>query len=76
MENNNFGFEELELWKKVREFKNEVCKEARKFPPEEKFRLTDQSIRSVRSVNDLISEGTEGLPGPTRVITVFRQEDL
>lgn len=56
MENSNFGFEELELWKKVREFKNEVCKEARKFPPEEKFRLTDQTIRSVRSVNDLISE--------------------
>ena len=37
MENNNFGFEELELWKKVREFKNEVCNEAKKFPPEKKI---------------------------------------
>lgn len=52
-----FGFEQLELWRKIREFKNDVCKEARKFPPEEKFRLTDQLIRSSRSINDLISEG-------------------
>ncbi len=52
-----FGFEELELWKKVREFKKEVCKETRKFPPEEKFRLTDQLIRSSRSINALVSEG-------------------
>ena len=36
-----FGFEELELWKKVRDFKNEIIVEARKFPNEEKFRLTD-----------------------------------
>ena len=52
-----FGFENLELWKKVREFKNEVSKEARKWPPEEKFRLTDQIIRSSRSINALLSEG-------------------
>ncbi|MEK7225627.1 MAG: four helix bundle protein, partial [Bacteroidota bacterium] len=56
-ENNHFGFEELELWKKVREFKKEVSNEARGFPPEEKFRLTDQTIRSSRSINALISEG-------------------
>jgi len=52
-----FGFEQLELWKKVREFKNEISKEARKWPPEEKFRLTDQIIRSSRSINALLSEG-------------------
>jgi len=52
-----FGFEQLELWKKVREFKNEVSKEARKWPAEEKFRLTDQVIRSSRSINTLLSEG-------------------
>jgi four helix bundle protein len=57
MNDTTFGFEELELWKKVREFKNEVCKEARKFPPEEKYRLTDQLIRSSRSINALITEG-------------------
>lgn len=57
MSNENFGFEELELWKNVREFKKEVCKEVRGFPPEEKFRLTDQTIRSSSSINALISEG-------------------
>lgn len=56
-ENIHFGFEELELWKKVREFKKEVIKEARGFPAEEKFRLTDQTIRSSRSINALITEG-------------------
>jgi four helix bundle protein len=56
-ENSLFGFEELELWKKVRELKKEVSKEARGFPAEEKFRLTDQTIRSSRSINALISEG-------------------
>ncbi|MDZ4807609.1 MAG: four helix bundle protein [Bacteroidota bacterium] len=55
-ESNQFGFETLALSKKVREFKNEVSK-ARKLPPEEKFRLTDQLIRSSRSINALISEG-------------------
>jgi len=44
-----FGFENLELWKKAREFKNEVAKEARTWPAEEKFKLTDQVIRSSRN---------------------------
>jgi four helix bundle protein len=53
----NFGFEELELWKKVRVFKLEVCKTAKQFPVEEKYKLTDQVIRSARSINALIAEG-------------------
>ncbi len=57
MGNENFGFEELELWKKAREFKIEVRKISKLFPAEEKFRLTDQAIRSSRSINALISEG-------------------
>jgi four helix bundle protein len=57
MEDLSFGFEHLEVWKKAREFKKEVCIEARKFPADERFRLTDQLIRSMRSVNALISEG-------------------
>lgn len=57
MEDVSFGFEHLEVWKKAREFKKEVCTEARRFPAEERFRLTDQLIRSMRSVNALISEG-------------------
>ena len=52
-----FGFENLELWKKVREFKNEVSKEARKWPSEEKFKLIDQIVRSSRSINALLAEG-------------------
>ena len=38
MENTDFGFEHLELWKKARELKKEIIKEARSFPAEEKFR--------------------------------------
>jgi len=57
MEENKFGFEDLELWKKVREFKNEVYNETKIFPPEEKFRLTDHVIRSSRAINALIAEG-------------------
>ena len=53
----NFGFEELELWKKAREFKNHIRKLAKQFPAEEKFRLTDQISRSSRSINALITEG-------------------
>ena len=57
MNNINFGFEELEDWKKTRQFKNEIRKLTKTFPPEEKFRLTDQLIRSSRSINAVISEG-------------------
>ena len=52
-----FGFDQLELWKKVREFKKEVSEEAKKWPAEEKFKLTDQAIRSSRSINALLAEG-------------------
>src|SRR5436190_16228420 len=38
-------------------FKNEISAEARKWPTEEKFRLTDQAIRSSRSINALLAEG-------------------
>ena len=57
MEEIKFGFEQLELWKKAREFKNEVANEARKWPAEEKFKLIDQVIRSSRSINALLAEG-------------------
>lgn len=57
MENIIFGFEELELWKKARLFKSEIRVLTKTFPAEEKFKLTDQLIRSTRSINALISEG-------------------
>ncbi|MEO6733108.1 MAG: four helix bundle protein [Ferruginibacter sp.] len=57
MENNNFGFEEPELWKKSWEFKKNVLLLTKQFPSDEKFRLADQAIRSSRSINALITEG-------------------
>src|SRR6187455_3091403 len=57
MNNNSFGFEELDLWKKDRTFKNETRKLTMQFPSEEKFRLTDQTIRNSRAINALITEG-------------------
>ncbi|MEO7047028.1 MAG: four helix bundle protein [Ferruginibacter sp.] len=52
-----FGSEELDLWKKARSFKIEVAKLVIQFPPEEKYKLTDQTKRSVCSINALIAEG-------------------
>ena len=57
MNTENFGFEELDLWKKIRSFKIAICKLADQFPAGEKFKLTDQIKRSVRSVNANIAEG-------------------
>lgn len=57
MNDPNFGFEELELWKIVRRFKNNIQELTKQFPNEERFRLTDQIIRSSRSINALIVEG-------------------
>ena len=51
------SFEELEVWKAAREFKNEISKIVKHFPGEEKFRLVDQIIRASRSVTNNISEG-------------------
>ena len=51
------GFTELEVWKKTRVFKNEIKELTKSFPAEEKFRLTDQMIRSSRGINATIAEG-------------------
>jgi four helix bundle protein len=51
------GFEELEVWKKSRALKLEIRELVHSFPPEEKYRLTDQLIRSTRSVCTQIAEG-------------------
>ena len=51
------SFTELEVWKKARELKNEIKELTYGFPPEEKFKLTDQLIRSSRSVTASIAEG-------------------
>jgi four helix bundle protein len=51
------SFEELIVWKKTREFKNDLFQLVKTFPQEEKYRLTDQLIRSSRSINAQIAEG-------------------
>jgi four helix bundle protein len=51
------GFEELEVWKKAREVKKEIFEHVKTFPSAEKFRLTDQLVRSIRSVPNQIAEG-------------------
>ena len=50
------SFEDLEVWKKAREFKKEIALLVRSFPSVEKFRLVDQLIRSSRSINPQIAE--------------------
>ncbi len=51
------NFTELVVWRKSRELKNELFELCKTFPSDEKFRLTDQIIRSSRSVNATIVEG-------------------
>ena len=51
------SFEELDVWKKARQLKKDIFNLIKGFPGEEKYRLTDQLIRSSRSVNTQIAEG-------------------
>ena len=41
------SFEELDVWKKARELKNEIFQLVKTFPAEEKYRLIDQIVRSL-----------------------------
>jgi four helix bundle protein len=51
------SFEDLEVWKFSRKLRNEIQNLVLRFPTEEKFRLTDQIIRSSRSITANIAEG-------------------
>ena len=61
------SFTELEVWKKMRLLKIKIETLAKTFPTEEKFRLTDQVIRSSRGVNSAISEGHGRYTFPDRI---------
>ena len=50
-------FEDLEVWKIGRELRISISKMIKTFSHEEKFRLSDQIIRSSRSVTANIAEG-------------------
>jgi four helix bundle protein len=51
------SFEDLEVWKISREIRISISSLIKTFPPEEKYRLTDQMIRCSRSVTNNIAEG-------------------
>ena len=61
------SFEELIVWKKSRQLKNEIFQLVKSFPNEEKYRLTDQLVRSSRSVNSQIAEGHGRRTFPDRI---------
>ena len=50
-------FYDLDVWKESRKFRLQIAVIAKKFPPEEKFKLTDQLLRSSRSITANIAEG-------------------
>ena len=51
------SFTDLDVWKKARALRNNVLELTKSFPVEEKYRLSDQIIRSSRSVGNNIAEG-------------------
>jgi four helix bundle protein len=50
-------FRDLDVWKKCREIRIMTWKLSKKFPEEEKYRLSDQMIRASRSSTANIAEG-------------------
>ena len=51
------SFQDLDVWQVSRQYKLEIYKLVDGFPKEEKYRLTDQLIRSARSIPANIAEG-------------------
>ena len=50
-------FEDLECWKKARRLRIKISELAKTIPNDEKFGLTSQIVRAIRSVSHNISEG-------------------
>ena len=61
------SFTELEAWKKTRLLKIKIQTLTKTFPPDEKFRLTDQIVRSAKNVNASIAEGHGRYTFPDRI---------
>jgi four helix bundle protein len=51
------SFTDLDVWKKAREIRIHISELVKAFPKEETFRLSDQIIRSSRSVGNNLAEG-------------------
>jgi four helix bundle protein len=50
-------FRDLEVWQLCKSIRVEIWNLCKSFPKEEKYRLSDQMIRSSRSATDCIAEG-------------------
>jgi four helix bundle protein len=50
------SFTDLEVWKQSRKIRRWVSELTKTFPTEEKYRLTDQIIRSSRSIGNNLAE--------------------
>jgi hypothetical protein len=50
-------FRDLEVWQRCRDIKKKVWQLCKNFPKEEKYRLSDQMIRTSRSSTACIAEG-------------------
>ncbi len=70
------NFTELEVWKKARILKNEIFELTKTFPQEEKFRLSDQIIRSHVLLIVISLKGMGVTPIKINFFFVFRQEVL
>jgi len=51
------SFTDLEVWKQARNIRRWISELTKTFPQDEKYRLTDQIIRSSRSIGNNIAEG-------------------
>jgi four helix bundle protein len=51
------SFTDLETWKQARKIRNIISGIVKGFPVEEKYRLTDQIVRSSRSIGNNLAEG-------------------
>jgi four helix bundle protein len=57
-EKKKFGdFRDLEVWQLCKVIRTEIWNLCKTFPKDEKYRLSDQMIRSSRSSTDCIAEG-------------------
>ena len=57
MHKRNNDFRDLRVWQQCRDIREKIWELTRSFPSEEKYRLTDQMVRSSRSATNCISEG-------------------
>ena len=58
MNNENFSFEKLDVYKESRKLVKEIYKLVKKFPSEERFELSSQIRRAAVSITANIAEGS------------------